>query len=101
MGLTTAGTAHASTGTGASPAIRPVACDTPGFWLKLWGSLGPTCYRDQGVIIVNLPGVYREKIVGFHDVCLRTVSSVQCARGPATLLHEPPIAVREITMTYP
>jgi hypothetical protein len=101
MGLATAGAAHAATGTDASPATSIVSCATSTVWLRLWGSLGETCYRGNGLVLVNLPGVYREQIVGLHTVCLGTVSSLQCATGPGTLLHEPPIAVREITIRTP
>jgi hypothetical protein len=106
-GLATGGAAHAATGTDVvSPtdAVSPtrvVPCGSTTVWLRLWGSLGETCYTGNGTIVVNLRGVNREQILGIHTVCLRTISLVRCARGPRTLTYLPPVAVSAITITTP
>ena len=100
-GLAPTGAAHAATTTEASPATGVVSCLSSNVWLRLWGTLGETCYTGNGIILVNLSGVRREQILGIHTVCLRTISSVRCARGPRTLTYIPPVAVRAITITTP
>jgi hypothetical protein len=103
MGLAPAGAAFAASpvSTAVTPATSPVSCASSTAWLRLWGSLGESCYLGNGTVVVYLPGVNREQIIGRHTVCLRSLSSFVCATGPGTLLHVPPITVREITIATP
>jgi hypothetical protein len=41
--------------------------------LRLWATLRETCYTGDGTAVVDMPGVYREQIVGRHEVCLAAV----------------------------
>jgi hypothetical protein len=50
-------------------------------------------------MLVNLPGVRREQIVGRHWVCLvSNVRTVHCLRGPASVILNPPVQVVEIAL---
>lgn len=72
------------------------------YWLKLTGSLGPTCYTGNGNIIVNRPGVSQEQIVGKHTVCLYIGShQISCKTGPATVKIIPPVQVSGVTIRTP
>jgi hypothetical protein len=73
-GLAPAGVAHAAATTDASPATRVVSCLSSNVWLRLWGTLGETCHVGNGVILVSLPGIRREQILGLHTVCLESIS---------------------------
>jgi hypothetical protein len=87
----------------ASPDTSVVSCGSGSAWLKLQGSLNKSCYTDNGNIIVNLPGVYQEQIVGLHTVCLYGIGgqAIGCRTGPGTVRIIPPVAVREITIRTP
>lgn len=93
-----AGAAGAATVHSATAAVR---CTSPRVWLRLWGSLGETCYRGNGNLIVDLPGVGREKIIGRHIVCLAAGARFRCANGPATFRISPPARVTEISIRTP
>jgi hypothetical protein len=100
-GMASTGTANAAAGAKVTPATSVVSCAASNVWLRLWGTLGQSCYSGNGTIVVNLPGVIREQIIGVHTVCLRSGSAIGCVTGPGTLMHEPPVTVRAITIATP
>jgi hypothetical protein len=100
-GQACAGTANAAAGGHVTPATSVVSCSASNVWLRLWGTLGQSCYTGNGTILVNLPGVNREQIIGVHTVCLRTLSASFCATGPGTFVTRPPGTIRSITISTP
>jgi hypothetical protein len=86
----------------ARPDTTVTSCASGSHWLKLTGSLGPTCYTGNGNIIVNRPGVDQEQIVGTHTVCLYIGShQISCKTGPATIKITPPVQVSAVTIRTP
>jgi len=83
---------------------HPVTSDTSksscsSAWLRLWGLRGESCYGN-GSLVVDLPGVAQEQIVGQHLVCLyRSSAGPLCATGPGAFRISPPIQVQKIVMS--
>jgi hypothetical protein len=100
IGVASAGTANAATGTRATPA-NLVSCVSSNVWLRMWFVLGEDCYAGNGINLVNLTDVTREQIIGVHTVCLLTISGTRCATGPKTLTYQPGVSVREIEIRTP
>jgi hypothetical protein len=99
-----AGASAASTGGRAESAVATVTvpCFSTTVWLRLWGSLGERCFTGNGVELVNLPGVTRGQIIGFHRVCLYgRVPSVTCLTGPRIFRLVPPMWVTQIRIGVP
>jgi hypothetical protein len=80
-----------------TPSMSRVVCSSTHAWLRLWG-VPETCYTGNGVLLVRLPWVHREQIIGHHTVCLGVagVPRWNCARGPANINIFPPRFVLEI-----
>lgn len=73
-----------------APGTSKVSCSSSSIWLRLQGSLRQTCYTGNGALVVDLPGVYLEQIVGTHEVCLEFSSGgVMCAVGPGIIRFGP------------
>jgi hypothetical protein len=86
-----------------SPDTSVLSCGSHSVWLRLWGSLSETCYTGDGAIVVNLPGVYQEQIVGLHTVCLYAADELKiwCTTGPGEFRITPPVQVSGITIRTP
>lgn len=90
--------ANAASANGVTPGISKAPCSSA--WLRLWGSKGESCYSGNGALVVDLPRVDREQIVGRHAVCLSgSAALVVCTTGPGTFGISPPLLVKEITIS--
>lgn len=84
-----------------TPDTSPAKCSSA--WLRLWGSNGESCYSGNGPILVNLPGVSYEQIIGTHNTCVYSQADLRifCAAGPGSFGISPPITIREISIYTP
>jgi hypothetical protein len=91
----------AATRQATTPDTSPAKCGSA--WLRLRGSNGESCYSGNGSLVVNLPGVYYEQIIGTHSVCVYAQADRQifCAVGPGSFSISPPITIREINIRTP
>jgi hypothetical protein len=85
----------------APPDTSPTKCSSA--WLRLWGSNGENCYTGNGSLVVNLPGVYYEQIIGIHSVCIYAQADGQifCAVGPGSFGISAPITISRINIRTP
>jgi len=84
-----------------TPDTSPAKCSSA--WLRLRGSNGESCYSGNGSLVVNLPGVYYEQIIGTHSVCVYAQADRQilCTTGPGNFGISPPATIRGINIRTP
>jgi hypothetical protein len=102
--MTTSAALAAAVGPGrlAEPDISHISCGASDVWLQLLGSAGESCYTGNGSQVVNLAGVYQERIIGTHEVCLSiSGGAMQCVLGPGTIEFRPAARVTAISISTP
>jgi hypothetical protein len=94
----------ASVGSGrpADPDTSHISCGASDVWLQIFGSAGESCYTGNGSLVVNLAGVYQERIIGTHEVCLSiSGGAMRCVLGPGTIEFRPAARVAAISISTP